>query len=331
MVAALPVADLPSAVAFASKPSRESWQYCGNRFLGQDRPVLRPVVARRMLARPPWRFFVYDRIYQALGAELPRPFDAQGSSFLQVLRREAPEAVPGALGEGAVPDELRQRLTDGTTVLAVIAADAVVMAADRRATAGNQISRGDMRKVFPADDASAIGVAGTAGPAMELAKIFATELEHYEKVEGDPLSLEGKSTKLAAMVRAHLPMAMQGLVVVPLFAGVDPRSGVPKIFEYDPAGGRYVATEQAATGSGSLAARTTLKRLVDPEAGTDHAVHAALEALVDAAEEDSATGGPDLIRRIYLIVAIIDGEGYRELDSDAVGAEVEPIIDARRR
>ncbi|MFW5933832.1 MAG: proteasome subunit beta, partial [Actinomycetota bacterium] len=129
----------------------------------------------------------------------------------------------------------------------------------------------------------------------------------------------------------HLPMAMQGLVVVPLFAGVDPRKGTPRIFEYDPAGGRYVAAEQAATGSGSLAARTTLKRKVDTTADADHAVRIALEALVDAAEEDSATGGPDLIRRVYPIVAIIDADGYRELDGEAVGAEVQPILDDRRR
>jgi proteasome beta subunit len=188
-----------------------------------------------------------------------------------------------------------------------------------------------MRKVFPADDGSAIAISGTAGPAMELAKLFATELEHYEKVEGEPLSLEGKSTKLAGLVRAHLPLAMQGLVVVPLFAGVDPRTGTPRIFEYDPVGGRYVATAQAATGSGSLAARATLKRLVDPQADVDTAVRTALEALADAAEEDSATGGPDLIRRVFPIVAVIDRDGYRELEDDTIAVHVEAIVAQRRR
>jgi proteasome beta subunit len=261
---------------------------------------------------------------------LPQPFDARGSSFFEVLRRDAPDAVPPILtgGSSAAFD---RTVVEGTTVLAIVAAGGVVVAGDRRATAGNLISRGDMRKVFPADETSAIAISGVAGPAMELAKIFATELEHYEKVEGEPLSLEGKSTKLAGMVRAHLPLAMQGLVVVPLFAGIDPRTGVPRIFEYDPTGGRYVATDHAASGSGSLAARSTLKRLVDPTAAPSDAVTTAVEALFDAAEEDSATGGPDLIRRIYPIVAVIDADGYRELSEDEVAAEVEAIVARRQR
>jgi len=259
---------------------------------------------------------------------LPAPFEGQRASFAATLRVLVPEAPPVAAERG-LPEELRTQLVDGTTVLAVIAADGVVVAGDRRATAGNLISRRDMRKVFPADDRSAIAISGTAGPAMELAKLFATELEHYEKVEGEPLSLEGKSTKLAGLVRAHLPLAMQGLVVVPLFAGVDPRTGTPRIFEYDPVGGRYVATAQAATGSGSLAARATLKRLVDPSADVDTAVRTALEALVDAAEEDSATGGPDLIRRVFPIVAVIQSAGYRELDDEVIATHVEAILEDR--
>jgi proteasome beta subunit len=261
---------------------------------------------------------------------LPSPFDARGSSFVETLRRYAPDAVPSVL-TGKLPEALRERLVDGTTVLAVVASDGVVMAGDRRATAGNLISRGDMRKVFPADDWSAVAISGVAGPAMELARIFATELEHYEKVEGEPLSLEGKSNKLAGLVRGNLPLAMQGIVVVPLFAGVEPRDGSSRIFEYDPVGGRYRATDHAATGSGSLAARATLKRLVDTEAGLEHATRVAVEALFDAAEEDSATGGPDLIRRIYPIVALIDGDGYRELPDDDVATLVESIVAERRR
>lgn len=267
---------------------------------------------------------------EELVAGMPQPFDAGGSSFFAALRRQAPEAVPPILA-GELPAHLRDQLVEGTTVLAVVARDGVVMAGDRRATAGHHISRGDMRKVFPADDTSAIAISGAAGPAMELARVFATELEHYEKVEGEPLSLEGRSNKLAGMVRAHLPMAMQGLVVVPLFAGVDRRTGDRRIFEYDPVGGRYRATECAATGSGSLAARATLKRLTDTEADIDDAVRTAIEALYDAAEEDSATGGPDLIRRIYPIVAVIDQDGYRELDDDALAAHVEAVVDTRRR
>jgi proteasome beta subunit len=266
-----------------------------------------------------------------LAAGLPQPFDAHGSSFFEVLRRQAPEAVPSLLRDGPLPSELREQLVEGTTVLAVTARDGVVVAGDRRATAGHHISRGDIRKVFPADDLSAIAISGAAGPAMELARVFATELEHYEKVEGEPLSLEGKSNKLAHMVRANLGLAMQGLVVVPLFAGVDPRNRQARIYEYDPVGGRYRATEHAASGSGSLAARATLKRLFDPDADLDAAAHTALEALFDAAEEDSATGGPDLIRRIYPIVAMIDAEGYRELDEDAVAGHVDTVVAARTR
>jgi proteasome beta subunit len=262
---------------------------------------------------------------------LPQPFDAQASSFVEVLRQQAPEAVPPVLAGGPMPASLAQHIVEGTTVLAVVAAGGVVVAGDRRATAGNLISRGDMRKVFPADETSAIAISGVAGPAMELAKIFATELEHYEKVEGEPLSLEGKSTKLSGLVRAHLPLAMQGLVVVPLFAGIDPRTGVARIFEYDPTGGRYVATDHAASGSGSLAARATLKRLVDPTASPEEAVATAVEALFDAAEEDSATGGPDLIRRIYPIVALIDADGYRELSDEEVAEHVGHIVEARQQ
>ncbi|MTV26934.1 proteasome subunit beta [Nitriliruptoraceae bacterium ZYF776] len=254
-----------------------------------------------------------------------------GSSFFETLRRQAPEAIPPALS-GGMPPELRAQLVEGTTVLAVRTDAGVVVAGDRRATAGHLISRGDMRKVFPADDWSAVAISGAAGPAVELARIFATELEHYEKVEGEPLSLEGKSNKLAGMIRAHLPMAMQGLVVVPLFAGVDVRTGRGSIYEYDPVGGRYLATDHAATGSGSLAARATLKRLHREDGDLDASVRTAIEALFDAAEEDSATGGPDLIRRVFPIVAVIDRDGgYRELSEDRVGAEVEAVVAPRRR
>jgi proteasome beta subunit len=266
-----------------------------------------------------------------LVAGLPTPFDPRGSSFFETLRLAAPEALPPSLAGGGLPSELRERLIDGTTVLAAAARDGVVVAGDRRATAGNLISRGDMRKVFRADDWSAIAISGVAGPAMELAHIFATELEHYEKVEGEPLSLEGKSNKLAGLVRANFPMALQGLVIVPLFAGVDPRSLEPRIFEYDPVGGRYRATDHAAAGSGALAARSTLKRLVDPEHGVEETARIAVEALFDAAEEDSATGGPDLIRRIYPIVALIDADGYRELDDDAVATHVEAVVAQHQR
>ena len=157
----------------------------------------------------------------------PRPFEAQSSSFADVLARTAPDAAPAWLTGNALPATVHDQLVEGTTVLAITYATGVIIAGDRRATAGNMIARHDMRKIFPADHFSAVGIAGAAGPAMELARVFSTELEHYEKVEGEPLSLEGKSNKLASMVRANLGLAMQGIIVVPLLAGVDTRTGTP--------------------------------------------------------------------------------------------------------
>lgn len=264
-----------------------------------------------------------------LGDLSPQAFDPAGASFVEVLRRSAPDQVPALLQGAPLPEELRRQLVHGTTVLALRFAGGVVVAGDRRATSGNLIAHGDMRKVFPADTWSAIAIAGAAGPAVELARVFAIELEHYEKVEGDPLSLDGKANKLAGMVRANMGLAMQGLVVVPLFAGVEAATGLGRIFEYDPIGGRYAASDHAASGSGSLIARGTLKRMVDPGADAATATRTAVEALFDAAEDDSATGGPDLIRRIYPIVAVVDQAGYRELDQDTIAGLVHDVVDAR--
>jgi proteasome beta subunit len=250
-------------------------------------------------------------------------FDLEGSSFFAQLRRVAPDAL-GASG-GQMVDHV-----DGTTVVALTFAGGVVMAGDRRATAGNIISKRDMRKVFEADGWSAVGISGAAGPAMELAKIFATELEHYEKVEGFPLSLEGKANKLAQMVRANLPMAMQGLVVVPLFAGYDPREQIARIYEFDAAGGRYEERRFATTGSGGRDARGSLKARYRENLERESALDVAIEALWDAADEDSATGGPDLVRGIYPLVAVIDADGYRELTDDVVAQRVQNVITDRQ-
>jgi proteasome beta subunit len=256
------------------------------------------------------------------------PFDLSGSSFSALLRRDAPDAYAAfvaELREGHMVDHV-----EGTTVLALTYDGGVVMAGDRRATSGNVISKRDMRKVFEADAWSAVAISGAAGPAMELAKVFATELEHYEKVEGSPLSLEGKANKLAQMVRANLPMAMQGLVVVPLFAGYDPRSELSRIYEFDAAGGRYEERRFATTGSGGRDARGSLKARYRADLARDDAVSIAIEALWDAADEDAATGGPDIVRGIYPLVAVIDADGYRELDDDDVAGRVEVTIAARR-
>jgi len=253
---------------------------------------------------------------------MPAPFRRTGSSFAALL----PPPVGGAeLGPG-----LREQLVDGTTVLALRWAGGVVIAGDRRATAGNMISRTDMRKVFPADRLSAVAISGAAGPAMEMARLFATELEHYEKVEGEVLSLEGKSNRLAGMVRSNLPLAMQGMVVVPLFAGVDALDGSPGIYEYDPVGGRYRSRDFAGSGSGALVARQTLRHRFRGDDDARAAALTAVQSLFDAAEQDSATGGPDLVRRIYPIVAVIDRDGYGELDEDDVLALVDQVVADRR-
>jgi proteasome beta subunit len=255
---------------------------------------------------------------------LPEPFDADAPSIAALLLRANPEA-------GRWQRDHVVAHVEGTTVLALTYADGVIMAGDRRATAGNIISKRDMRKVFEADAWSAVAISGAAGPAMELAKVFATELEHYEKVEGFPLSLEGKANKLAQMVRMNLPMAMQGFVVVPLFAGYDPRERVARIYEFDAAGGRYEERRFATSGSGGRDARGSLKARYSEDVDRERAVDIAIEALWDAADEDSATGGPDLVRGIYPLVAVIDAEGYRELGDDVVAARVEEIVAERRR
>lgn len=250
------------------------------------------------------------------------PFDPAAISFSALLRRTLPEAV---LPSGDPPTHV-----EGTTVLALTYEDGVIMAGDRRATAGNIISKRDMRKVFPTDEWSAVAISGAAGPAMELAKVFATELEHYEKVEGFPLSLEGKANKLAQMVRSNLPMAMQGFVVVPLFAGHDPHRGASRIYEFDIAGGRYEERRFATSGSGGRDARGSLKARFEEGLPAEQAIAIAIEALWDAADEDSATGGPDTVRGIYPLVAVVDADGYRELDEEAVAERVTAVVAERR-
>ncbi len=260
---------------------------------------------------------------------LPLPFDAHGSSFFELLRRVAPEAVPRVPADAASPGlgGLREHVVIGTTVLAVAFRDGVVVAGDRRATAGHLISKKDMRKVFPADTYSAVAISGAAGPAMELAKIFATELEHYEKVEGEPLSLEGKANKLSQMIRANLPAAMQGLAVVPLFAGFDTRRNVGRLFEYDVTGGRYEESDFAATGSGSLHAGTVIKIGYRRELDRSDVIDLAINALFQAADEDSATGGPDPIRGIFPIIATITADGFTPVQETEVAERFASLVD----
>ncbi len=243
------------------------------------------------------------------------PYDDPGPDFAALLRRQGqPVELPaGPVGAaGAVPH--------GTTVVAIRYADGVVMAGDRRATSGNFISHRAIEKVFPADRWSGVAIAGAAGPAMEMVKLFQLQLEHYEKVEGQALSLEGKANQLSQMVRNHLPAAMAGLAVVPLFAGYDTRRRVGRLFQYDVTGGRYEENDYATSGSGGLHAATVVKLGFAEGADRQTTVDLALRALITAADEDSATGGPDPRRGIWPVVATIDGAGFNRL-ADAELAE----------
>jgi proteasome beta subunit len=255
------------------------------------------------------------------------PFEGpvlHSSSFLDVLRTYAPELLEAPALAGAVPE-----VPHATTVAALRYADGVVMGGDRRATEGVAIVQRDIEKVFPADDYSAVAIAGAAGPAIEMVRLFQTELEHYEKIEGFPLSLEGKANKLGQMVRGNLGLAMQGLVVVPLFCGYDLRRGDGRIFRYDVTGGRYEDADYHATGSGGKDARGSLKKRYRHGMDRDTAIDVLVEALYDAADEDAGTGGPDLVRGIMPTVATVTAEGYQRLDDPAIRKAAERIVAAR--
>jgi proteasome beta subunit len=254
-----------------------------------------------------------------------RAQDDPGPSFAELLRRTGFDDTISF--DGTVPvTEFRH----GTTCVAVRYADGVLLAGDRRATSGNLISHRTLEKVFPADRHSGVAIAGAAGPAIEMVKLFQLQLEHYEKVEGAMLSLEGKANQLGQMIRANLPAAMQGLAVVPIFAGFDVARDEGRLFEYDVTGGRYEETQHASTGSGSLHAGTVLKLGfrdgLDPGAVTD----LALQSLYEAADEDSATGGPDPIRGIYPVVALITTEGYTRIADDELADRTQALIERRR-
>jgi len=247
------------------------------------------------------------------------PQDDPGPDFAALVRRAGlvppvPDGLAGALGHG--PGGLT--ITHGTTCVAVRYADGVVMAGDRRATSGNFISHRTIEKVFPADRHSGVAIAGAAGPAVEMVRLFQLQLEHYEKVEGAPISLEGKANQLSQMVRNHLPAATQGLPVVPLFAGYDTHASRGRLFQYDVTGGRYEEHDHAATGSGSLHAATVVKLGFREGLSEADVVDLVLRALYEAADEDSATGGPDLLRGIFPVVATISAEGFQRIDDDVL-------------
>ena len=259
-------------------------------------------------------------------------------SFTEFLGAVEPHLLPGAGASAA----LAAAVPHATTIVAVTCADGVVMAGDRRATMGNIIAQRDIEKVFIADSHSAIGIAGTAGMAVEMVRLFQLELEHYEKIEGVRLSLDGKANRLATMIRGNLGMAMQGLAVVPLFAGIEDASAFGadpdaaagaiapgRIFSYDIAGGRYEEHDYYAVGSGSMFARSALKKRYEPGADLATAVRASVEALYDAADDDSATGGPDLTRRIFPVVVSVTAEGAVRWSDEEVGVVAEAVVAGR--
>jgi len=229
-----------------------------------------------------------------------------------------------------VPTGPISEVPHGTTVVALRYGDGVLMAGDRRATSGNLISHRAMEKVFPADSHSVVGIAGAAGPAVEMVRLFQLQLEHYEKVEGSRLSIEGKANQLSAMIRGNLPAAMQGLVVVPLFAGYDEKRLTGRLFEYDVTGGRYEERDYAATGSGSLHGGTVIKLGFRDNLTRDESIDLAIKALFHAADEDSATGGPDLMRGIFPVVATVDRDGFRRVDDDDLAQRTANLLDELR-
>ncbi|WGW13631.1 proteasome subunit beta [Saxibacter everestensis] len=250
---------------------------------------------------------------------LPGPFlSTSTSSFQDFLLAAAPELLPSRrpLPAGTIPES-----PHGTTIVAMTFNGGALIAGDRRATMGNIIASRHIEKVFPTDHFSAVGIAGSAGLAIELIRLFQVELEHYEKIEGALLSLEGKANRLAGMIRSNLGLAMQGLAVVPLFAGYDPDLSTGRIFSFDVTGGRYEEHDHHSVGSGSVFSRGSLKKLWKPELEIEDAVRVAVEALYDAADDDSATGGPDLTRSLWPVIYTITADGrHRVPDSDLSAA-----------
>jgi proteasome beta subunit len=263
---------------------------------------------------------------------LPSAFFTPGnSSFSDFLSTHAPDYLPGRRAQAM--SSVVVDVPHGTTIVAITHTTGVILAGDRRATMGTVIAQRDFEKVFQADEFSAVGIAGTVGMAVEMVRLFQVELEHYEKIEGVTLSLEGKANRLALLIRNNLPMAMQGFVAVPLLAGYDLEATDPakagRIFSYDPTGGRYEEHGFHSVGSGSVFARGSLKKLYRDDFSEADAILACLHALYDAADEDSATGGPDLTRRIYPVITSVTADGFRRLSDDDVATMTEQVVAER--
>jgi proteasome beta subunit len=251
---------------------------------------------------------------------------ADTSSFSDFAARVAPNVLPSQRSVSAGAGDL---VPHGTTIVAATFPGGVVVAGDRRATMGNVIAQRDIEKVYPADEFSIIGIAGAAGIAVEMVGLFQVELEHYEKIEGAPLSLVGKANRLATMIRMNLPLAMQGLLVVPLFAGWDAAAEEGRIFSYDGTGGKYEEHAFFSVGSGAVFARGSLKKLYRPDLEAGEATMAVIQALYDAADDDSATGGPDLTRKIFPVVLLATADGVHRINDAQIGDLVGQVMSSR--
>ena len=264
---------------------------------------------------------------------LPSAFTAAGtSSFTEFLSRTAPELLPGR--RPLPPGTAADIAPHATTIVALITVDGVVMAGDRRATMGNLIANRDIEKVFAADAYTLVGIAGTAGIGLELMRLYQVELEHYEKIEGMMLSLDGKANRLAMMIRNNLGAALQGLAVLPLFGGFDvdapSTEKAGRIFSFDVAGGVYEERQFDSIGSGSLFAKAALKKRYRAGLTTDEAARIAVDALYDAADDDTATGGPDMIRKIFPVVMAATAEGTRRFTDEETEAIARAVVEARQ-
>jgi proteasome beta subunit len=266
---------------------------------------------------------------------------AGSSSFTDFLTMAAPELLPGR-GSGAASDPVPgsaanavgvsgQEVPHGTTIVAAVYADGVVMAGDRRATAGSMIAQRDMEKVFRSDEYSCVGISGSAGIGIDMVRLFQVELEHYEKIEGRSLSLEGKANRLGGLVRGNLGAAMQGLVAVPLLGGFDEETNQGRIFNYDVTGGRYEEKRFTSIGSGSIFARGALKKLYRDGMSAEDVSLACMQALYDAADDDSATGGPDVSRRIFPVIAKVTADGYDRLSEEDAARYALAVVGERMR
>ncbi len=257
-----------------------------------------------------------------------------GTSFSEYVRQCRPEVLPQSTASASFQEPVRhleRSVPTGTTILALKYGGGVVMGGDRRATEGSQIASNRIEKVYAADAHSTIAIAGTAGPCIELAKLFKTELEHYEKLEGNELSYEGKANKLAQMVREQFPMVFHGLVVVPIFAGYDLRLGQGRICQYDITGGRYEEIDFCAVGSGGKDAQNTMKEHYRRSLAETEAINLVLSALYSAAEEDSGTGGPDFVRGIYPTIKLVREEGIVDIGDDRLAVMCLELIEAKKR